>query len=350
MSEYANITYTDSLGNEYDLMVDNFRRIYSANFHNYSWTKETSKTRFGEKIRSWGKDAQQYQVTILFDSGSPRAQMLNNFHDSLEYDIVNNTPGILTWDDYYIPCYGISSKTYPAETKTNADTANDVTFYCPSPWWYKVTLFQSYVPNENINVSVYTRNVTPFTREWLSLTPNGDPISPIQGVVFIIETQGDYYHHIVIWNGSSYEDLVPDYIWSFEPSFDFPCDIMRNYRAFTGLINDNILGGKYILTIYGPATNPSVTIDNNDTHESLTIKINTKVPKGATLVVNSVDKTVYKYYSDSRILNCFGSRDLDSGYLWDPVPYGRNTLISSGKFKYDIQLIEERSEPKWLTD
>jgi len=59
---------------------------------------------------------------------------------------------------------------------------------------------------------------------------------------------------------------------------------------------------------------------------------------------------VLKYMPDDSVINCFGARNLDTGYLWNRIPYGPNRITWDGSFKFDLQLIEERSEPKWLMD
>ena len=42
-------------------------------------------------------------------------------------------PGKLHWKDSYIACYITASSTYPSEAK--AWTCNEVTIYCPYPFW-----------------------------------------------------------------------------------------------------------------------------------------------------------------------------------------------------------------------
>ena len=161
----ANVVYEDSRGNSFDLMVKDTMRIKTASFHEYEWTKEVTDKRFGERLRAWGKDAKQYPVTILFE-GSNREELLNTFHDALEYDLINMSPGTLHWNDYYIECYGISSKTYP-DSNDKLATANDVVFYCPSPWWKTVFFNATISPedssgevNENPDIQTHVENVS----------------------------------------------------------------------------------------------------------------------------------------------------------------------------------------------
>jgi len=337
----ANISYTDSRGNVFDLMIDSFRRITTANFHNYSWQKESTETRFGEKLRAWKKAAAQYDVTIYFD-GDKKEKHLNDFHDALEYDIVYNQPGTLTWEDYSIECYGISSKTYPAADAVNSPTANDVTFYCPSPWWTKTSLITSYDIGNIDDIDVLYVSDTEFT------DLEGHPIVPVTGRVYKVAS-GTHVGQRYLWDGERYIDLLPSYSKTYEPAYDYAFDYIVDYDSYLSLYNDNILGSSFIAVIYGPTDSPYITLTNG-VDEDVHISINTDVPSGAKLVVDSTNKTVLKYMPDGTVINAFGARNLDAGYLWNRVPYGQSRVIWDGSFKFDMYLVEERSEPKWLSD
>lgn len=342
MREKANISYVDSRGNIYDLMVDGLRRINKANFHEYSWTADSTESRFGEVVRAWKKEAARYAVTIYFE-GNNREKLLNDFHESLEYDIVNDEPGTLIWNEYSINCYGISSKTYPAEESVNTYTANDVTFYCPKPWWTKVTSYYSFGSNDMRIQDVYIRTSDPLSFE----DEDGVQISPRVGKLYLCKTEGNYYEHEFIWNGEVYEDITQDFIKAYRPSYDYQYDYALNYETFQVVYNSNALGSNYILIIYGPASNPYITIKNDDGTET-NIAIDTDIPKNARLVINSIDKTVLKYLLNGDVENCFGQRNLEAGYLWNRIPFGNNRLDWDGAFDFDLHLVEERSEPKWL--
>lgn len=95
-----NITYESSSGKRYDLMADSLR-IKEANFHSYSWMRDTAARRYGEKVSRFTKDAQEYQTT-LYLTGTDRAQRIKALHDVFERDIVTKKPGKLHWKDSYI--------------------------------------------------------------------------------------------------------------------------------------------------------------------------------------------------------------------------------------------------------
>lgn len=350
----AYVSYTDSRGNIFDLMVDDSKRIQTANFHEYSWDKDVIESQFGEKLKAWKKDALNLEVTIIFD-GLDREKDLNDFHDALEYDIFNNSPGRLRWgsetNNYYIDCYGISSKTYPTEEKTNTSTSNDVTFYCPSPWWKKETVLSSFSRFSLEEQKVYiVPSATPFSSGWLSTTDGGEAFTPVSGMIYKIQSEGDYQNHKVYWNDSTYVDITPEYGKTYDMAYDYAYDYDVDYDTYLSIYNDNILGSSFVMVITGPATNPIVKISNNNGYDEVNVGINTEVSAGGILIIDSTDKTVTKVNADGTTENCFGARNLETGYLWNKVPPGTSFVSWDGTFDFVIKLIEERSEPKWLSD
>lgn len=176
---------------------------------------------------------------------------------------------------------------------------------------------------------------------------DGTPITPQEGLVYIIQ-EGAYKDHEFIWNGEEYLDLTPAIIKAYEPAHPYAYDYKADFESYLTLTNDNVLGSSYVAVIYGPCTNPDIILANDGDEDDVEIAINTDVPAGGRLVVDMTDKTVTKYMPDGSIINAFGQRDLDAGYLWTKVPYGLSHVIWDGSFDFDLLLIEERSEPKWL--
>lgn len=339
----AEITYTDSRGNTFDLMSDGLRRIKSASFHEYSWSKDVSEKRFGEKLRAFKKDALSLSATIYFD-GPDREKHLNEFHDATEYDIVKGESGTLTWEEYSIKCFLISSNTHPAEERFGAPAANDVVFYCPDPFWTKVQSYSSYTANERPIKDAYLASSNPISFK----NKNDQPITPEEGTIYICKTTGQFFEHEFTWRYGAYFDLTPSYIKSYEENYPYEYDYKADFESYLALKNDNVLGSSYVAIIYGPCTNPDIILANDGDEDDVEIAINTDVPAGGRLVVDMTDKTVTKYMPDGSVVNAFGQRDLDAGYLWTKVPYGLSHVIWDGSFDFDLLLIEERSEPKWL--
>ena len=343
MKGKAEISYTDSRGNVFDLMSDGIRRIKSASFHEFTWDREVGTKRFGEKIYAFKKGAAQYSATIYFD-GPKREKNLNAFHDAIEYDIVRNEPGTLRWEDYTIDCFVVQSKTYPADEKFGAPAANDVVFYCPDPFWKKIQSYSTYTANDRPIMDVNLASSNPIS--FLNLS--GQPVIPVEGTIYICRSEGQYLNHEFIWIDDAYVDTTPSYIKAYDESYQYEYDYKVDFESYLTLHNDNELGSSYIAIVYGPCTNPDIIIANDGYEDDLEIAINTDVPAGGRLVVDMTDKTVTKYMPDGSVINCFGQRNLDAGYLWTKVPYGLSHVIWDSSFDFDLLLIEERSEPKWL--
>ena len=372
MKDFATITYTDSRGNVFDLMAHDIHWINSADgFHSYEWEPESTEKRFGEKLRSWKKKAKNLNMTIIFyGSDNERVKMLNEFHDSLEYDITKFSPGTITWEEYSIQGYCISSKTAPvSKSELFNATGNEITFYCPNPFWVKMLEYKEYASTDSQYIDVYiVPGSIPYTAGWFSEEEHGTPLTPQANFIYTVKTPGEFFEKSFAWVSDEYVDLTAS---GFEKTyeddgFNYAYDYMYDFNPErAGIINnDNILGSKYIMTIYGPVYGdgqseggPFVIIRNAVTQKDVTVSFpGFNIPAGARLVVDSRDKTTIMTTSvwepekqDYQKINAFGQRDLDY-YLWDTVDYGQNSVIINGNYRVQLQLYEERSEPKWLTD
>ena len=371
MKDFASITYTDSRGNVFDLMAHDIRWINSEEgFHSYEWEPEATERRFGDRFRAWKKKAKELTFTIIFQgSDSERANLLNEFHDALEYDITVASPGTITWEDYSIKGYCTSSKVGPIEESDLIDaTGNEITFYCPNPFWVKMLEYKEYKQNDSQDINVYIVGPNSYADNWFSEEEHGAPLIPQANFIYRVKTPGEYFDKIFAWVVDEYVDLTAsEYSKTYEnDGFDYAYDYMYDFnpdRAGT-IQNDNILGSKYIMTIHGPVDGdgqtdggPFVIIRNAITQNDVTVSFpGLMIPAGAKLVVDSRDKTTImttavweEENQDYQRINVFGKRDLDY-YLWETVDAGQNSVIINGNYKVQLQLYEERSEPKWLTD
>lgn len=143
-----NVIYEASSGSRYNLKTTPIR-IKKANFHNYSWTRETVSLQYGETVTAFGKKAINYPATLYLDHDP---QTLARLHEDFERDIITMTPGKIIWNEDYILCYITASSTYP--TAGNAYIANEVNIYCPNPAWIREKRV-SLTPQENDGVLGY---------------------------------------------------------------------------------------------------------------------------------------------------------------------------------------------------
>lgn len=120
---------------------------------------------------------------------------------------------------------------------------------------------------------------------------------------------------------------------------DFPSDYSSNMLTIV-LNNTNFVPSNFRLTIYGACENPAVTIAGH------TYRIKVSLASNEFLVIDSVEKTIVKVLPDGKTQNCFNLRDKTS-YVFEKIPAGSLNVSSSADFKFDVVLLEERSEPKW---
>lgn len=122
--------------------------------------------------------------------------------------------------------------------------------------------------------------------------------------------------------------------------FDFPFDY-PSATAATDLTNASFTASNFRIIIYGEAVNPSITIAGH------TYQVNCTVNAGEFLTIDSVSKKIYVTSGTGAITNVFNLRNKDS-YIFEKIPSGQNSVAWDSTFNFDVILIEERSEPKWI--
>lgn len=144
------IYFKSSNGTIFDLRDFTGCKLKDADFHKYSWGRATTKKQYGEVLDRFTKDAQLYSAKIIF-KGTPdqRRQQVEQFHFETERDIANQSVGRIYWNNDYIECYVIDSDTYPSDDNP-LWTENEVTFYCPYPFWIEEKVIEITPSEESI--------------------------------------------------------------------------------------------------------------------------------------------------------------------------------------------------------
>ena len=279
-----NVVYESSNGHRYDLKADPIR-IKNANFHNYSWTREVISQRYGEKVQRFAKEAQEYE-TVLYFTGVMAAirQTMYDLHNDFERDIINQTPAKLWWHDSYIPCYVTASSTYPHDN--GAYVCNEITIYCPSPFWIEEKTFSFYP----------------------------------------VEEQAAY----------PYLDF----------NTDFAFDFSYKPRAVIPIETGHYAPSSFRMIMHGPCVNPSVTIGGNvyNVYVSvpaggyLVIDSRPEAPLGW---------QVYMRDAAGVQSNIFDNRNPNYQIL-KRIPGGTVNMEYSRTYGIDLTLYLERSEPSWM--
>lgn len=119
------------------------------------------------------------------------------------------------------------------------------------------------------------------------------------------------------------------------------------YRYANGLksnylINPNYTPSNFQMIIYGPVVNPQVMVGNN------TYLVNIVLEEGEYLLIDSRNKTITKFLKNGEKVNAYHNRQKGKEFF-EKIRTGRQIVQWTGKFDFDIIVIEERSAPKWKT-
>lgn len=125
----------------------------------------------------------------------------------------------------------------------------------------------------------------------------------------------------------------------------YPYNYPYNYGMGTGFSTEieveSISDMDFILTVYGYVYNPEISIGGN------TYKVDHEVAPNEELVINSRDRTIHLINRSTGIVkSMFRYRSKDF-WIFEKIPSGNLPVYWNGAYNFDLQLLEERSEPKW---
>ena len=206
--------------------------------------------------------------------------LLNRLHNITEYDVRQKTPGKLWLNQQYISCYVINSEIV-TKSKHMFFVTKRLTILPTIPYWC-------------MNV---TKN---FIKGGASGT------SPY---------------------GKKYNGRYP-------------------YKYGTGYSQtmlDNTVGSwetPMIITIYGPAINPSLTIGGK------IYALQTSLAANERAIIDQLHKKIYKIGTTGGKSNLFNTRDKTHD-IFQYAPIGMVSVLYNGDYSFDITLIHQRSEPLW---
>lgn len=123
---------------------------------------------------------------------------------------------------------------------------------------------------------------------------------------------------------------------------DYPYDYMSDQSTQVAVNNSGDGKADYQLTIYGPATDPRVTINN------IAVGVDgMTVQSGEYLVIDTAAKTVTLVNTSGEHVNAFNNR-IKTGPIFTQLPPGSNTVYWSGDFGFDLTIYERRREAEWI--
>lgn len=221
-------------------------------------------------------------VIIVSDTEEKAVELKNKISEFAEIDILALQPGKIELNGYYLKGYLYESKksNYLID-QTYAEYK--LKFVTDLPYWIKEITYQ-YLP-ENPETVKYTA----------------------------LET----------------DIMFPEFPFDFAP-----------VRGEKILENPSFTDSNFILTIYGFAESPQVSIAGHP------YRVETTVYEGERLVIDSRKGTVKKIGRLGEVVDCYNARQKDYS-VFKKIPAGLNVFQWSGGFGVDITLFDERSEPKW---
>ena len=119
----------------------------------------------------------------------------------------------------------------------------------------------------------------------------------------------------------------------------YPYRYESSYSNST-LVNTHYAACPMIITVYGAATNPSISIAGHTYATTVTLGAS------ETLVINQVNRTIYKYTSTGVASSLFDSRDKVND-IFQYCPAG-NSAVSYTDINFKIVVVKQRSEPEWI--
>lgn len=264
----------------------------------YEWDYTKRERRRGDIIAGFTKRTQSKSLVlhIAAKTQAIRNNAIDQFNSAIEADIYNGTPGKIWLGEWYTYGYIVAAKNEKWQYSTPV-VKKTITLAREQDSWYRTIVKKSY-----------------------------------EADTIVVEPEA--------WC-KNYED---GYDFGVAGCTAFPngYDYMADFDTRVELVNPDSLPSNFVLTIEGPAERPEINIGDN------VIQFNWNVPDGAHLVVDATKKTTMAYLADGSEVNVFGARNPDY-YIFERMPSGINTVTWNGAFNWEITLIEERSEPRWLT-
>ena len=254
--------------------------VSGHDLRDFAWERKVTNrpSGFGGRV-SFTRPVQEKTISIGIRGRELFAQNAAALMALTETDILNNTPGRLYLGDQYLICYlAVASKINRYAEKSHW-VSKDLTVLVVEPFWR-----------------------TEKTYRFLS------------GAVEDVENAKRY-------------DLRYDYRYIASASSG-------------SIINDHYAPSQMIITVYGAAENPSITVGGN------IYSVQASVSTTQRIVIDQLQRKIESVSAAGDKTNLFDYRDKEND-IFTPVPSGVQTVIYDGTFDFDITLIQQRSEPKW---
>ena len=198
------IYYINNKGERLDLLAPPYL-LQTAEIFNYEWDYESvESSAVSSRITGFSKKITErpFTLSILNYSRESYEAAINRFFETVEYDVLNKTPGKLYIGDQYQRCYFIASEKTGWEYDIEL-IDNDGTYVVERPFW--------------------------ITEQQYAFKPSsGEPLG-------------------------GYLDFP----------FDVPFDLTGDATGIGNIQIDHYADCNFLITVYGPCTNPRISIGGN---------------------------------------------------------------------------------------
>lgn len=135
-------------------------------------------------------------------------------------------------------------------------------------------------------------------------------------------------------------DDVAENTSGFDYSFEYPFEYLNDV-ANKAISNTDFAASNFRMTINGACVDPAIHIGDH------LYQVYCTVNEGEYLTIDSTSKTIILTANDGTQTNVFNSRNKDS-YIFEKIQSGKNVVSWPGTFTFEIIILEERSEPRWI--
>ncbi len=270
--------YRNSNGAEINLMKYPYRLI-TADFFDYEWEEQT----YNGKI--YGFSRKQFEKNIRLDvfcKASEFPSAMNTLESIISVDILNDTPGKLYVNGEYLSCFikGVKKE----EWEAGIYTVVTLSVLSDHPHWINELSQHFYAKDSSLN-----------------------------------EETGEFLEYPV------------DY------SFDYTFTDIGSQNWYI----DHVSSCPFLLTIYGPVTNPRILVNGR------VIEVYTTLEGNEYLILDSRNHTIIKYLSNGTTQSLYNNRYMEQS-VFNRIGPGAVLVSWPGTFGFDIVAYIERNEPKWV--
>lgn len=265
--------------------------LQTNELRDYSWEYETMNNRISRFYRA----TKQRKIPLLIccKTVEEAAETKNRLLDLADIDIEAIRPGKIRIGEWYTTGYITSSKKKDYRI-SGRFCGIELVLTSTDPCWYRE---QVYVFGGDIDLN----------------------LPPADDTVYQSEYPYDY-HSPTRWSSFNFDYFVP------YTSRYIRCSDVRK--------------SQFRIRIFGEVDRPVITIGSH------VYALIDKIEPRAIVDIDSRNKTIVMTDEYGGKHNWFYYRDPDS-YIFEPVPTGIVPVSYNGQFRFELTVIEERSEPAW---